>query len=313
MRILAIDGGGIRGIIPATVLADLERRAARPVAELFDLVAGTSTGGILGCGLLHPTRLRSAASLVELYREEGPRIFRLPLGRRIATGFGLLEERYADDGLNAVLERELGDAPLSHARRDLLLTAYDLEERRPYLYKSWRPAAVRQTLWEAARATSAAPTYFEPLRAIDPQTGRVMSLVDGGVYAVNPSLCALAEVRRRNLPGTPRLVSLGTGQLTRRIRHEEAAGWGRVEWVRPLLDVVFDGVADTVDYQAVHLLDGRYDRFQVALEGASDALDDARPENVARLEARARELAASSAAALDRLAQELGAAPSASE
>jgi patatin-like phospholipase/acyl hydrolase len=306
VRILAIDGGGIRGIIPAIVLADLERRAARPVAELFDLLAGTSTGGVLACALLHPTRPRTAAALVELYREEGPRIFRLPLGRRVATGFGLLEERYDDDDLNAVLERELGDAPLAEARRDLLVTAYDLEARRPYLYKSWRPTAGRQTLREAARATSAAPTYFEPLRVVDPQTGRAMSLVDGGVFATNPSLCALAEVRRRDLPGVPRLVSLGTGELTRRIRHEEAAGWGLVEWVRPLLDVVFDGVADTVDYQALHLLDGRYDRFQVALDrGTSDALDDARPENLERLEARGRELVAASAGALERLAEQL--------
>ncbi len=303
MRILAIDGGGIRGIVPAIVLADLERRAGRPVRELFDLVAGTSTGGILACATLHPTAPRSGEQLAALYRDEGPRIFRLPLGRQIATGFGLLDERYDDEGLDDVLERELGDAPLAAARRDLLVTAYDLEARRPYLYKSWRPGAERQTLREAARATAAAPTYFEPVRATDPQTGERMSLVDGGVYATNPSLCALAEVRRRGLPGAPRLVSLGTGELTRRIPHEEAADWGLLEWVRPVLDVVFDGVADTVDYQAAHLLDGRYDRFQVRLVGgASDALDDARPANVARLEALARALVTERAADLDRVA-----------
>jgi len=303
VRILSIDGGGIRGLVPAIVLADLERRAGRPAHELFDLVAGTSTGGIIACGLVHPTAPRSGEQLAELYREDGPRIFRLPLGQRIGTGFGLFDERYGTDGIDEVLERELGDATLASARRDLLLTAYDLESRQPYLYKSWRPGAERQTLREAARATSAAPTYFEPLRAVDPRTGERMSLIDGAVFANNPSLCALAEVRRRGLPGAPRLVSLGTGELTRRIPHEEAADWGLAEWVRPVLDVVFDGVADTVDYQALHLLDGRYDRFQVRLDrGASDALDDAGPENVRRLDALARRLLAERAADLDRLA-----------
>jgi len=303
VRILAIDGGGIRGLVPALVLAELERRAGRPAHELFDLVAGTSTGGILACGLVHPSAPRSGEQLAELYREDGARIFRVPLGRRIATGFGLFDERYGSHGLEDVLERELGDASLAAARRDLLVTSYDLESRRPYLYKSWRPGAERQTLREAARATSAAPTYFEPVRAVDPQTGERLSLVDGGVYANNPSLCALAEVRRRGLPGAPRLVSLGTGELTRRIPHDEAADWGLAEWVRPVLDVVFDGVADTVDYQALHLLDGRYDRFQVRLVGgASDALDDARPDNLRRLEALARELVAERAADLDRVA-----------
>src|SRR5215212_8478492 len=91
VRILAIDGGGIRGLIPAVVLADLERRTGRRIAELFDLIAGTSTGGILACGLTRPAPdgtggpAFSAADLIGLYESEGPEIFHRSLLKRIES------------------------------------------------------------------------------------------------------------------------------------------------------------------------------------------------------------------------------------
>ena len=109
MRILAIDGGGIRGLIPAIVLADLERRTGRRTAELFDLIAGTSTGGILACGLTRTGEgggpVFSAADLIGLYESEGPEIFHRSLLRRIASVGGLTDERYDDRGLSAALAR----------------------------------------------------------------------------------------------------------------------------------------------------------------------------------------------------------------
>src|SRR3954464_5298965 len=95
MKVLSIDGGGIRGLIPALVLAEIERRTGRATAELFDLIAGTSTGGILACGLTCPGEggrpRHSAEELAELYRTEGPRIFDRSLIRRITTAEGLLD------------------------------------------------------------------------------------------------------------------------------------------------------------------------------------------------------------------------------
>jgi uncharacterized protein len=93
MRVLPIDGGGIRGLIPALVLTELERRAGRQTFELFDLMAGTSTGGILACGLCAPDPL-PAARLVALYEEEGPEIFDRSIFRRIRSAEGLLDEKY---------------------------------------------------------------------------------------------------------------------------------------------------------------------------------------------------------------------------
>ena len=295
---LSIDGGGIRGIIPAMVLAELEQRAERPARELFDLAAGTSTGGIIACALATG---RPASEIVRLYLDEGPEIFHRTVGRRLTTGDGLLDERYADDALESALDAYLGTATLGDAQLDVLITAYDLHARETVFFKSWRPEWRDVLMRDAARATAAAPTYFEPLLL-----GQ-RSLVDGGVFATNPAMCAYAEAARlEEAPAEPPVVvSLGTGRLTKRIEHEDAAGWGQLGWVRPVIDVVFDGVAATVDYQLDHLLGDRHHRFQVVLDRASDALDDASAGNLALLQEHALELIATRSGDLDRALEAL--------
>jgi patatin-like phospholipase/acyl hydrolase len=145
-----------------------------------------------------------------------------------------------------------------------------------------------------ARATSAAPTYFEALRAGE------MSLVDGGVFAVNPAMCAFAEVLRWSPGAEVHLLSLGTGQRTRKRDWDEIKDWGLAEWARPLLDVVFDGSSDAVDYQLSQALpEERYWRLQIELQGASDHLDDASEDNLAALRERAQELISQSGDQLD--------------
>jgi patatin-like phospholipase/acyl hydrolase len=308
VRVLSIDGGGIRGIIPAVALADLEERAGRPVSELFDLIAGTSTGGILALALTRPgpdgRPAWSAAKLVELYEQEGPHIFSRPLGQTIRSVGGLIDEKYPSGGLEAALERYLGQTRLSEALADVLVTAYDTERRRPFFFKS---AAARTEpgrdfpMAGAARSTAAAPTYFEPYRLEAQPPAEYFSLVDGGVFATNPAMCAFAEVARHHPGAEVVLLSLGTGQLTRSLPYDEVKDWGLVEWARPILDVVFDGVSDTVDYQLDQLLgDGRYWRLQVALDGgASDDLDNAGADNLRLLKLKGEEMVEASRRQLD--------------
>ncbi len=302
MRILSIDGGGIRGIIPATVLAALEQRADRPVCELFDLIGGTSTGGILALALTRPGAgggaRWSAEQIVDLYRTEGPRIFHRSLGKRIASVEGLLDERYDNGPLRDVLAHYLGETTVDQALTDVFVTSYDLHARRPKFFKSWREdAGVLMAI--AAEATAAAPTYFEPVALGD------AALIDGGVFAGNPAMCAYAEAVRLTSEAPTRLLSLGTGSQTRPIALDQARGWGVLEWARPIIDVVFDGSSDAVDYQLEHVLGQRYVRLQTALEHADDDMDDASPQNIAALEATGRALVQANADLLDRLAREL--------
>jgi len=124
--------------------------------------------------------------------------------------------------------------------------------------------------------------------------------VDGGVFATNPAMCAFAEVLRFQPAAEIVLVSLGTGQRTRQRRFADIEDWGLVEWARPILDVVFDGVSDAVDYQLQHVLDpGRYWRLQVELNRASDDLDDASDDNLRELRAHAEALIGQRSADID--------------
>ena len=296
VRVLSIDGGGIRGLIPALVLEELERRAGRRTHELFDLIAGTSTGGILACALCAPEAL-PASELVGLYADRGPEIFDRSVFQRVKSGEGLLDEKYDGAALDRALEHYLSDKRLSESKPDLIVPSYDTAGPTPYFFKSRKARESAEDdfpLSVVARATSAAPTYFQPFQAGE------RSLVDGGVFAVNPAMCAFAEVLRFT-PGADTVVlSLGTGQRTRRREYEEIKDWGLLQWARPILDVVFDGTSDAVDYQLRQVLgEGRYWRLQIELDKAGDDLDDASERNLVALRERAEQLLRQSSADLD--------------
>jgi uncharacterized protein len=309
VKVLCIDGGGIRGLIPALVLAEIERRTGRRTAELVDFVAGTSTGGILACALTRPgpdgRPLFSAEELAGIYVEEGPRIFGRSLLRRIFSVEGWVDERYDDDGLDAALERYLGDGTLSEALTDVLATAYDISGRFAFFFRSQRARrdpTYDFTLAQVARATSAAPSYFEPVEVTDRAGARTYPLIDGGIYAVNPSMCAYADVVAAGREDELELMlSLGTGEHTHAYTYDEARGWGQLGWARPALDMVFDGVADTIEFEAATVMRDRYVRLQTPLDLASDDLDDASASNLAALRTEAERLIAASAAELDRV------------
>ena len=293
MKVLSIDGGGIRGLIPALVLAEIEQRTERRIADLVDMIAGTSTGGILACALGKPDPL-PAAEIAALYVEEGPKIFDRSLLKQITSLGGYLDERYSSSGLVAALERYLGDTPMSAATLPLLLTAYDTEARAIHLLRSEGEHS-GASMVDAAHATSAAPTYFEPVQ-LDGAT-----LIDGGVFAINPSLVAFAEVRGK----LDLLLSLGTGEHTRPLPYEKIKGWGELEWARPVIDVVFDGGQDAVDMQLRALLPDGFVRLQTQLENASDDLDDASSDNLDRLRDEAEALIARETATIDDVCERL--------
>ena len=311
MKVLSIDGGGIRGLIPALVLAEIERRTGRRTAEMFDLIAGTSTGGILACGLTRPgpdgKPLHSADDLAELYRTEGPKIFDRSLLKRITSVEGLVDERYDDRGLNAALAAYLGDARLKDALAEVMITAYDIKDRFAFFFRSSRARtddAYDFAMAEADRATAAAPSYFEPVEVTDAAGARTYPLVDGGLFAVNPAMCAYADVVGGG-GDISVLAALGTGSHTRAYEFDDVKGWGKIEWLQPLLEMVFDGVADTVDFQATTLSRGRYRRLQAELRYSSDALDDAGEANLRRLEGDAERLIAERTQDIEALCEEV--------
>ncbi len=296
-RILSIDGGGIRGIIPAMVLAHLEEVTGKRVAEQFDLLAGTSTGGIIALALTLPGDdgpAWSARDLVDLYEREGPKIFSRSVWHRIRSVEGTVEERYPQAGIEAVLEQYFGDRRLSEALAPVIVTAYELESRQPFFFKSRKAVtdpAYDFPLRQVARATSAAPTYFEPLKLETSEPVGYYALVDGGVFANNPAMCAWAEASAGGVPADAKLLSLGTGELTRPIRYDDAKGWGLLEWARPVIDVVMDGVSDATDYQLREMMGAeRYLRLTTTLDIGNDDMDDASQTNLHALKVQGQKL-----------------------
>ncbi len=312
IRILSIDGGGIRGIIPALVLARIETLTGQPIARLFDLVAGTSTGGILALGLTIPKNgcqpLHSAQELADLYEHQGRRIFSRSILRRICTADSLLWKKYSCAGIEQVLLEYFGDARLRDAVTDVLVTSYELERRFPFFFKS-RNARRRPgydfAARDVARAASAAPRYFEPMKIPTGTNSDRYTLIDGAVFANNPAACALVEARCTH-PGASGylVVSLGTGSLLRTLPLELAGHWGLAQWAKPVLDVVFDGVSSTVDYQLRELLPTYY-RFQVALDGHNHSIDNASADNITALKALAYDLIETHSEDLEELCEVL--------
>ena len=152
---------------------------------------------------------------------------------------------------------------------------------------------------EAARATSAAPTYFEPtMLEWAEESG---TLIDGGIFMNSPSVSAYAEARKL-FPDEPiALLSLGTGELTRPIPYEEARSWGSALWVMSLLDCMFDGSTKAANHQMSIFLGDNYLRLQVTLDEANDDMDDASPSNIANLKRIAERLIEEKRAVLDRI------------
>jgi patatin-like phospholipase/acyl hydrolase len=322
-RILIIDGGGIRGLIPALLIQELETRlrARRPgaqIADYFHLFAGTSTGGLIALGLTapddEPGRARmDAAKLVALYRKRGPAIFARSGAQRLRTLWGWTGPKYTLEALRAALDEELGPARLSQALRELVVVGYDMTKPGPKFFKRWRAIASADRdvpLAEAGLATAAAPTYFPSVELKD------AALVDGGVFAANPTIAAIVEALKRTTdapaPVSPHqmlVVALGTGAHPTHYEQSEVRGWGRLGWVwprpsgPPLLEAIFDGQTAAANHWAHMLLNHdpgdtpdevigagpRYYRFQPELR-APLAMDDAGPAALAELTSTAEAL-----------------------
>jgi len=315
-RLLAIDGGGIRGLIPATVLQELERVAGRPTHELFDLVVGTSTGSVLSLGLQVPGPdggpRYSAEELRTLYLDEGPNIFSRSLAYRVRSGNGVTNAKYPATGIEEVLERYFGETRLSEALGDVLVTAYETELREPFLLRSRRARTDDEAdfaMRDAARASTAAPTFFSPA-LVTGADGSPWSLIDGGVYANNPAMVGIVEAMAAYGSSDVLSLSLGTGDLTRSLPHRRIRSWGLLQWARPLIDIVFDGVSSTVDFQAGQLARStpgvaEHVRFDARLEGVSDDIDDTGSANLRALQTLADGLVADRSDEIERLAEAL--------
>lgn len=311
-RILSIDGGGIRGILPGQVLVALEKKLQEKsentnarIADYFDLIAGTSTGGILTCLYLcpdvkNPTRpMFSAQDAVDLYLKYGNNIFKENIRKKLRSLGGLTDEKYSAKILEKLLQIYFKEIKLSQLLRPCIIPSYNIFKRTTHFFTQHdakENLGYDYFIRDVARATSAAPTYFEPAR-VHSLSQVSYPLVDGGVFANNPALCAYAEARQKfsrndkskNVTAADMyMVSIGTGSTKRSYDYDRAKGWGALGWIQPILDIMMSGASDTVDFQLQQIFDAtdnaqNYIRINPEIGEAEPEMDDASVRNLQAL------------------------------
>jgi patatin-like phospholipase/acyl hydrolase len=274
------------------------------LVDFFDLVAGTSTGGILACMYLAPRKqdpsraMYSAVDAVNFYMKYGTEIFTIPSMHKIRTLSGITDERYPAHALERVLDSHFGKMELKHLLKPCLITAFDVYESKAHFFRQHQAKTNQGRNFyvkDVARATSAAPTYFEsPL--VQSLSGVTYPLIDGGVFANNPTMCAYAEARQifKTNDFTPDakdmiILSLGNGGLTKmELEHKKVKDFGLIEWIKPLINIMMSGVSQTIDYQLKQIFktegaENQYIRIEPELGYAKPDMDDASPRNLAAL------------------------------
>ncbi|MEO6903121.1 MAG: patatin-like phospholipase family protein [Bacteroidia bacterium] len=306
-RVLSIDGGGIRGILPGQILVELEKKLQKyandskvRIADYFDFFSGTSTGGILTCLYLCPDSknnnrpLYSAQDAVNLYLKNGNQIFKRDLEQKIFSANGLLKEKYNGSIFEDLLKEYFKKLKLSELLKPCLIPSYNIFQRDTHFFTQHdakRTDSYDYYLYDVARGTSAAPTYFEPAR-VTSISGVSYPVVDGGVFANNPALCAYAEVcehfkeENRSLTAADLfIVSIGTGSKKQSYDYDKAKGWGELGWVQPVMDIMMSGASETIDFQLKKIFGSankseNYYRISPDIGEADTAMDNASSVNL---------------------------------
>ncbi len=292
IRILSIDGGGIRGILPATFLSALEEKLQEVsgksdfrLANYFDLIAGTSTGGLLTCLYLIPEDNNAlvpkytARQALEFYFGYGDSAFT----PNTETGF----HKYSPAGLEAGLNSFFGSLKLSQLIKPTCITAYDMLQCEPYLFFSHVAISDPRANFyvkDVARATSALPGIFPPA-TVSSLSGRKRTFIDGSIFAYNPSL--QAYIRAKSIfPNAEKfmLLSLGTGLPATSYTPEQLEDTSEKNWARLLADISFSAHSDMVHFQLEEIFKGKtgseYIRLQPSLLGLNKEMDNVSHENV---------------------------------
>jgi patatin-like phospholipase/acyl hydrolase len=316
-RILEISGGGTKGLIPSYIISEIEENlktlTGNPnarISDYFDMICGTSAGGILACmylmpadnavpkesehPLMGPHTKFSAKEVFDMYRTMVSSVF----VKTWSSVFGFAGPMYDSTYIERILYNYAKDTKISQLRKSCLITAYDLSHDKPHFFtntpKNGKPI-LDFYVRDVARATMAAPTYFSPCEAkcLDPSTNitNTYCFADGGLFANNAALCAYAEAR--NIGSKPKakdmfILSIECGKKSHPYQYSEVKNQGTLSWIRPLIGIMLNGSSQLVPYQLKSIFEaaGVPDQFvhlNPDLVRASDALDDYSPTNLNNL------------------------------
>ncbi|XP_059624720.1 patatin-like protein 2 [Cornus florida] len=326
VTVLSIDGGGIRGIIPGTMLAHLEKQlqdldgpSAR-IADYFDVIAGTSTGGLVTAMLTAPDKdkrpIKKAEDINEFYLKNAPQIFHqfswFDLVGKVARYIRMVfRPKYDGKDLKRITKELLNETTIKETVTNVVIPTFDINLLQPIIFSTSEARddeAKNALLSDICLGTSAAPTYlpahsFDPIdsgetkHTFNPKTTHIFNLIDGGLAANNPTLVAICHATKEmSAEGTKMLVlSLGTGAAKHKTYSAtKASKWGFLGWAcyfgsNPILDVYGDASSDMVDIHVsnffeAHKCPENYLRIQTdRLKGEESSVDIATEKNLANL------------------------------
>ncbi|KAE8652095.1 patatin-like protein 2 [Cucumis sativus] len=324
ITILSIDGGGIRGIIPGTILTFLESELQKldgedaRIADYFDVIAGTSTGGLLTAMITSPNEnnrpLYSAKDIKQFFLDHSSLIFPQKMKWSLAKVLKSLEgPKYDGKYLHRLVREKLGNTKLNQTLTNVVIPTFDIKLLQPTVFSSYemkKNSSLDALLSDICISTSAAPTYlpayYFKTEDVAAGTVREFNLVDGGVAANNPTLLAVGEVTKEIIRQSPEffpikpmdyrrflVISLGTGapKAEMKFTADQAAQWGLFGWLTaggstPIIDAFYQASSDMVDFnlsvvfQALHCED-KYLRIQDdTLSNEVSTLDEATEKNL---------------------------------
>lgn len=324
-RILCIDGGGVRGIVPATILTYLEKKlqqlSGKPetrLSDYFDLFAGTSTGGMIVACLLTPDKhgkpKYSAEKILNLYLKDSEVIFKSSFIQDIKSASGLLDVKYTPKGMDIICQKYFTDTQLKQLLKPCLIPVYNLSVGESYFFRQ-RLAKIDENhnyyIKDIVRAATAAPTYFPAAKTKNVKNTREYCFIDGGVFAVNPALSAYAEFRSLNnkLSSENTLVlSLGTGKQNTLLDCEEIQHWGAVEWRDPGSNLISNALSEqsNLELAAVYCDNHNYLRLNPSIgKKHNPSLDNFEYDNLEFLRELGEQSIVDNKAELDNFAQKL--------
>lgn len=299
--ILSIDGGGIRGFIPAYVLNNLQQRLDRPIVNYFDMISGTSTGSIIAVGLASPTiggPKFTTRQILDFYAAEAHKIFSNPRFK-LCT---LFRSKYDSTNLHLLLREKVGDVLFGDMLTNVMIPTYDITNRRPYFFKSWKDRSSQITADKIVSASCSAPLFFDPMRIDFPSEQDTRYMIDGATVANNPTMCAYTEARRLWGDEDVFIVSLGCGDTSDPIEATDKKRWGAASWFPEIAEIMMDSPVNTIDYQLRTIEADMYVRLQCKIAHASKTIDDTSSKNIRNMTRDAITLCNARSNDLDRIA-----------
>jgi uncharacterized protein len=284
IRILSIDGGGLRGIVPIKMLQEIERRSGKRIFELFDLICGTSTGGLITCGLTvsedGKTPLYSLKDLEDVYALRGKEIFPKQNGffEILNSISSLTSPKFSEKGIEKVMSDMFGERRITSCLTSILVCTFDLNSNEALFFKTRHALefpSCNALLKDVCMSTSAAPSFLPPYQFI--YDGKNRTCVDGGIYINNPSVAGIVEVSKHSSQEPYNveqfslsdllMVSIGTGHYSENLARQRVEKWGAIKWGVSISDIMMQAVNQTNNYTSQELIEkGNFIRLNIEID-----------------------------------------------